>query len=312
MTDLGTGVDRLELMQTFMRIVEAGSLSAAAQQLGTSQPTVSRRLQLLEKSLGLRLLRRSTHSMSLTEDGERLLAHARDLLERWGSMEADLRGMREEPRGVLRVQVPHAFGQDQLIHPLAEYLTAWPEVSVEWTLHDRTPDFVTEAIDCAIRVGEVQDPSVVAIRLADVPRILVVAPSVLEGRRPPEDAAGLAALPWLALTTFYRDEVALSAPDGGGEIAFGIRPRMSTDSLYALRAAVLKGLGAALVSAWAVTEDLKAGQMVHLMPGWRAAPLPVSLIYPAGRLQPARLKRFIALMRERMPGLTGTEPPARR
>ena len=312
MTDLGIGIDRLELMQTFMRIVEAGSLSAAAQQLGTSQPTVSRRLQLLEKSLGLKLLRRSTHSMSLTEDGERLLGHARELLDRWGSMEAELRGIRDEPRGVLRVQVPHAFGQDQLIDPLAEYLTAWPEVSVEWTLHDRSPDFVAEGIDCAIRVGTIEDPSVVAIRLADVPRILVVSPALLGGREPPRDAAGLAALPWLALTTFYRDEVALAAPDGSGEISFGIRPRMSTDSLYALRAAVLKGLGAAIVSAWAVTEDLQAGRMVQLLPGWRAAPLPVSLTYPAGRLQPARLKRFIALMRERMPGLMGTEPPAGR
>ena len=89
---LQPGADRIELMQTFVRIVEAGSLSAAAKQLGTSQPTVSRRLQALERSLGIKLLQRSTHVMKLTEDGERCFAHAKALLDDWRAMEDDLRG----------------------------------------------------------------------------------------------------------------------------------------------------------------------------------------------------------------------------
>jgi DNA-binding transcriptional LysR family regulator len=96
-------LDRLELMQTFVRIVEAGSLSAAAAQMGSTQPTISRRLQWLEKMLGLRLLQRSTHAMRLTEDGERCYAHARALLENWAAVEADLRGAQDQPRGQLRV-----------------------------------------------------------------------------------------------------------------------------------------------------------------------------------------------------------------
>lgn len=97
------GVDRIELMQTFVRIVEAGSLSAAAQRLATTQPTVSRRLQTLEKLLGLKLLQRNTHVMKLTEDGERCYAHACTLLESWQGIEDDLRGVTEEPQGILRV-----------------------------------------------------------------------------------------------------------------------------------------------------------------------------------------------------------------
>ena len=116
------GADRIELMQTFVRIVEAGSLSAAAQQLGTSQPTVSRRLQALERSLGIKLLQRSTHVMKLTEDGDRCFAHAKALLEDWRAMEDDLRGTADTPRGTLRVLAPHAFGQDQFIAPLMAYL----------------------------------------------------------------------------------------------------------------------------------------------------------------------------------------------
>ena len=111
--------DRIELIQTFVRIVQAGSLSAAAAQLGTTQPTISRRLQLLERSLGLRLLQRSTHAMKLTEDGERCYERALDLLAGWESFEFDLRGAATQASGSLRVVVPHAFGQKQLIGPLA-------------------------------------------------------------------------------------------------------------------------------------------------------------------------------------------------
>ncbi|MBU1817616.1 MAG: LysR family transcriptional regulator, partial [Gammaproteobacteria bacterium] len=124
------GADRIELLQTFVRIVEAGSLSAAAQLLGTSQPTVSRRLQTLERHLGLKLLQRSTHVMKLTEDGERCFAHAKELLHSWTAMEDDLRGTADTPRGTLRVVAPHAFGQNQLIAPLMDYLGRYPEVSV--------------------------------------------------------------------------------------------------------------------------------------------------------------------------------------
>lgn len=108
---IAPGLDRIELLRTFVRIIDAGSLSAAAVQLKTSQPTVSRRLQALERSLGLQLLNRSTHRMQLTGDGERCYAYARDVLHSWADMEAELLGARDDPRGRLCVQVPHAFGQ---------------------------------------------------------------------------------------------------------------------------------------------------------------------------------------------------------
>ena len=126
--------DRLELMQTFVRIVEAGNLSAAAVLLGTTQPTVSRRLQSLEKALGLRLLQRSTHTMRLTQDGERCYARAKELLASWAAFESDLRGASDEPEGMLRVVAPHAFGQERLVRPLTAYLQRYPRMRVEWLL----------------------------------------------------------------------------------------------------------------------------------------------------------------------------------
>jgi DNA-binding transcriptional LysR family regulator len=291
-----TAPDRLELMQTLVRIVEAGSLSAAAAQLGTTQPTVSRRLQALERMLGAKLLQRSTHAMQLTEEGQRCFAHAKELLQNWDAFEADLRGSTDVPEGTLRVVVPHAMGQQQLVGPLADYLQRHPRVAVEWLLHDRTPDFIADGIDCAIHVGAVDDPSVVAVKLAEIPRIVVAAPAVLGDAALPAHAAELAALPWLALRTFYRNDITLRHTDGTQQ-RLALTPRMSTDSLYALRSAALLGLGVCVASSWAVAEDVAQGRLLHLLPAWRAEPLPIYLVYPYAHFYPAKLRRFVDILR---------------
>ncbi|WP_416208629.1 LysR family transcriptional regulator [Acidovorax sp.] len=296
--------NRLQLMETFVRIVEAGSLSAAAAQMHATQPTVSRRLQALEQSLGLRLLQRTTHTMRLTVDGERCYQRAKELLASWASFEADLRGAQEEPEGTLRVAMPHAFGQEMFVGPLAQFLHVHPRVSVEWLLRDDVRDFIGSGIDCAIQVGEPADPAVVAIRLAEVPRIVVGAPSLLgPGGTVPTDPDGLAALPWLALHTYYRSELALTHATTGETRRIAFRPRVSTDSLYALRSAAKLGLGACAGSAWLMQQELVQGALVQLAPQWQPAPLPMFLIYPHARFYPSRLLRFVSAMREAVPAM---------
>lgn len=295
-------VDRLQLMDTFVRIVEAGSLSAAAAQLGTTQPTVSRRLQALESSLGVRLIQRSTHQMRLTVDGERCFVRAKVLLADWAAFEADLRGAQAEPEGLLRVAVPHAFGQERFVRPLAEFLRENPRVSVEWLLQDEVKDFIAAGIDCAIQVGAPTDPALVAIKLSEVPRIVVAAPSVIGTGTLPAHADELAALPWLALRTYYRNEVALTHAQTGETRRIAIRPRVSTDSLYALRNAALLGLGACVGSAWLVADDIAQGRLLRLTPQWQAAPLPIHIAYPYAAFYPSRLLRFVALMRAAIGG----------
>lgn len=297
--------DRLQLMETFVRIVEAGSLSAAAAQLEATQPTVSRRLQALEHSLGVRLLQRSTHAMRLTVDGERCFERAKELLANWASFEADLRGAQEEPEGRLRIAVPHAFGQEKFVGPLASFVQRYPRVTVEWLLQDEVRDFIAAGIDCAIQAGEPTDPSVVAIKLSEVPRIVVASPSVLDDAPPPEHAAELAALPWLALRTYYRNEVRLTHELTGETVRFPIRPRISTDNLYALRSAALLGLGIGIGSAWMLTDAIDSGRLIHLVPRWQAAPLPVYLTYPHAQFYPSRLVRFVETMREVVPAIIG-------
>lgn len=310
--NLAGGADRLLLIETFVRIVEAGSLSAAADQLGSTQPTISRRLQALERALGVRLLQRSTHAMKLTEDGRRCYERAKDLISTWQVFESDVRGDSEEPVGLLRVVAPHAFGQQQLIGPLAAYLRRYPKVRVEWLLHDRQPDFIAEGVDCAIRVGSVQpDSSMVALPLGEVPRWVVASPGLLGEAPVPRDAADLSRLPWLALRTFYRSGVQLTHCHAGEVQSLDIQPRLYVDNVFALRNAAMQGLGAAVISSWLVADDLAAGRLLHLAPQWDVAALPVYLIYPQARFLPARLRRFIDLMRECAPAaLAGESVPA--
>jgi DNA-binding transcriptional LysR family regulator len=303
--------DRIELVETFLRIVDAGKLSAAARRLGTTQPTVSRRLQMLESWLGVKLLQRTTHSMSLTEDGERFSVRARNLMEDWNALEEEVRGARTTPSGHLRVVVPHAFGQEQMIAPLADYMRSYPEVTIEWILHDLHPNFIADGIDCAVQLGVADDLNTVAIQLAEVPRIVVASPAFCGKAATSLSIDELHTLPWVALRQYYRDEAFLVNEQNAEERRIPLHTRLYTDSLYALRAAVLSGLGACLVSAWVVAEDLEKGRLVRLVPEWGAASLPVYIAYPYARYYPARLRAFVSLMRDRMPYLAGMRAPGK-
>lgn len=306
-----TSTDRIALMQTFIRIVESGSLSAAARQLSITQPTISRRLQALEHYLGLKLILRTTHALKLTDDGERCYTQARQLMATWYALEDELTGSHDEPAGTLRVRAPHAFGQDQLITPLVTWLQRYPRLNVEWMLNDRTPDFIRENIDCAIQVGAPDDPGIVAVLLAEVPRIVVAAPALLAAHPPVTQTDELVQLPWLALTSFYRNEIALQRVSDSAMVSLAIAPRLASDSLYAVRKAALAGMGAAVVSSWVVQDDLASGALVQLLPAWQAPPLPVWLTYPWASYYPARLRHFFTLIKAVMPQLLGTRPPAR-
>jgi DNA-binding transcriptional LysR family regulator len=302
-------IDRVELMRTFIRIVESGSLSAAARQMETTQATISRRLQSLEEMLGAKLLLRSTHAMKLTDDGERCYQHARQVVDSWLALEDALQITDEQPVGTLRVRAPHAFGQQQLLMPLVGFLARFPQLSVEWMLHDRAVDFISDNVDCAIRVGADVDPATVSVLLAEVPRCIVATPALLSGYATVTEPQQLSMLPWVAISTFYQHEVVLHHHGDQQTANVAIAARLSTDSLYVAKNAALAGVGAAVVSSWIVEEELASGQLVELLPAWQVTPLPVHLVYPWARYYPTRLRKFLDLMREVMPQIAGMRQP---
>ena len=302
-------IDRVELMRTFIRIVESGSLSAAARQLETTQATISRRLQSLESLLGAKLILRSTHAMKLTDDGERCYQHARQVVDAWLALEDELQLTDDQPVGTLRVRAPHAFGQEQLLMPLIGFLADHPQLSVEWMLNDKNVDFMSDNIDCAIRVGAEVDPATVSVLLAEVPRCTVASPELLAKFPEITHPQMMSALPWIAISTFYQHDVTLRHQEES--VTFSLVPRLSTDSLYVAKNAALAGLGIAIVSSWTVEEDLARGRLVELLPDWQAAALPVHLVYPWARYYPTRLRKFLDLMREVMPKIAGMQLPGK-
>lgn len=301
-------IDRIELMRTFIRIVEAGSLSAAAAQMNTTQATVSRRLQSLEALLGAKLILRTTHAMKLTDDGERCYQHARQVVDAWLALEDDLRITDDGPWEYyecgrrMRSVSSSCWGRWWI-------LQRYPQLSVEWMLNDKTVDFLSDGIDCAIRVGAEVDPATVSVLLAEVPRSVVASPALLANSPPLNAPQEMSMLPWIAISTFYQHEVTLRSQMDEQIVTFGIAPCLSTDSVHVARNTALAGLGAAIVSSWAVVEDIAAGRLVELFPQWQASPLPVHLVYPWARYYPTRLRKFLDLMREVMPQVAGMQRP---
>ncbi len=295
--------DRIELMRTFIRIVESGSLSAAAKQLNTTQPTISRRLKALEHSIDGRLIHRTTHQLKLTELGQQYYAGARQLLANWDAFESDVSGAALAPEGKLRVMAPHAFGQDLLVKPLSDFMRCYPKLKVEWQLHDdrSLTDFIAHDIDCAIQVGEVRDDNLVAIHIADIPRIVVAHPGLLDEMDDLSDNPEyLQAYPWLALQTFYTQHVGLTHIHSGERRDITFSPRFFTDSLYALRSAAVNGLGIGVGSQWLLDEEIRQGRLINVLPNWRADPLPVFVVYPYANFYPAKLTAFVTFIREQM------------
>lgn len=289
--------DRLDLMNTFIRIVESKNLSAAALYLKTTQPTISRRLKTLETSLGLKLIQRTTHKMQMTEEGRRFYYHAKDLVERWSLIEEEMVGAKTSPVGVLRIQVPHALGIGKFNNVLSKYLQNYPQVDIEWILSDKIPDFITENLDCAIKVGNIDDPNLIAIKIFEIPRVIAASRELVPHTKKIIQPAELIRYPWLAFKNHYVDEFKIFNLKSKEELNMKIHPRFISDSLLAMREVALMGLGVGVFSNWIIEDDLKEGRLVHLCKDWQAEKIPVYLIYPQSRLKPAKLQKFIELVK---------------
>ncbi|MEM7566932.1 MAG: LysR family transcriptional regulator [Pseudomonadota bacterium] len=284
--------DRLALLATFVRIAERGSLSAAARDLDTSQPSVSRQLAALEDLLGRRLATRTTHSLALTPDGTALLADARRMLGAWDGL-TERMGEAGALGGTLRVVAPVALGQRHLMDVAAPFAREHPGVAIDWRLTDRPIRFAEEGCDVWIKVGPVPDDTLVVREVARVERLVVATPDLTERHA----GQALPAWPWLALGPFEGSRIMLHTNDGA-ETAFTIRPRLATDNIFALLEAVRGNLGAAILPRWFVADDLASGTLVDAAPDLRAVRLSINLAMVAGTRRPARVERFVDAVAE--------------
>lgn len=301
-------LDRILLLTTWVRIVEAGSLSAAAKQLKTTQPTVSRRLQSLEQIFKCKLMLRTTHQLKLTDEGDTCYQHAKQLLEQWSILEDSVGSDTAKIKGRLRVRAPHAFGQQQLIKPLMKYLTLYPEMRIDWLLNDISPDFLADNIDCAIHVGAITNPNVVAKLIGYVPRIIVAAPKVIKKHGDIKNISELQQWPWIAVSTFYNHELILKNTLSNELSVLGLDPILSTDNLYSALECIKGGLGIGAISSWLVKPYLLTGQLVHMAEHWQADPLPIYFVYPYSNYYSKRLRLFMEVMTIGIQQMIGIDP----
>lgn len=298
--------DRLDLLDTFLKIGESGSLSKAARLLDTSQPTVSRRLLELERMLGCKLALRTTASFSLTDEGRSLLAEARDLGDRWSSLSHRLSGGQSRPEGTLRVIGPSGYGTGFLTDAVTDLRAAHPALRVELTLTDRVIDLVASGAECWICVGEVRDPDLVSRKLGAMERILVATPALVK-QLGPVTIARLPSLPCVGLVPYVQGNVRLLDRSGRARV-IALDTPIKTDSLLSSYRAILNGAGIGGAAPWMCQDDLKAGRVQRVLPNWWLEPIGIHVALPPGSYRPARVTAFIEALKRRMHSLPGFRP----
>jgi DNA-binding transcriptional LysR family regulator len=301
-------MDKLTLMEIFVRIVETGSFSAVAREAGMTQPTVSKQMTALERGLKTRLLHRSTRSLSLTEAGAAYYERCRQIIDQVRAAETSLGALQGSLGGTLSVNSSVAFGQMFLSRLMLDFQALHPEVSALLTLNDRYIDLVEEGIDVAVRFGRLNDSSLVARRLAGSPVAVVASPSYLERRGVPQHPNELTQHHCLHYTYLSTgNEWVFPAP--GGEIRVRIAGRFRTNNGYALRDAMLSGHGLAVMPLVFIQEELTRGAAVPVLQDFTAPPLPVNAVYPSGRFVSAKVRAFVDYLQERLPRIPGMLSP---
>lgn len=283
---MSTRFDRLTLLETFVRIAERQSLSGAARDLGTSQPSVSRQLAALEDRLDVVLMRRTTHDVTLTPDGLALLSDARRMTEEWEAIE-DRHSEGDELKGTIRVIAPVALGQRLFTKAAVKFMKEHPNITIDWRLRDDTIRFAEEGCDCWLKIGPVPDETLVVRELARVERLVVGTPDFLARHA----GAELDAMPWLTLGPFEGNRIELYTPDGTPRTFF-VAPKMASDNIFAVYQAAMEGLGVAIMPHWFVASELECGTLTDVAPSLRAARLPLNLALASGTKRPARVERF--------------------
>lgn len=277
----------------FVRVVQAGSFSAAARQLGLPTSTVSTRVARLERRLGVTLLQRTTRRLHLTEAGSLYFEHASTGLGYLMEAEAALDEARQQPQGILKMTAPADLGDALLGHLLAETQARYPALSLELWLTERYVDLVAEGVDVAIRMGELRDSSLIAKSLGTIQWALFASPSYLQQAAPITSPVELAQHPCVQFTPMGRHHWELQR--GTNEIRVPLPGQVLVNNIGVVKTMVESGQGVALLPTFICQAAVRQGGLQRLLPEWRGQADAVHLVYPKQRFMPPKLRGFIDL-----------------
>ncbi|MES2118819.1 MAG: LysR family transcriptional regulator [Pseudomonadota bacterium] len=287
-------MDRLEALKVFCAVVEAGAFARAAQRLGVSTSSVTNQVAALETHFQVRLLNRTTRSMSLTDEGRRCYQHAQRLLGDMGELESSLRESAQAPSGILRVDLPGILARLYLAPALPRFMAAYPEIALKVTASDRMIDMVEEGVDVLVRIGRLQDSALVARTVGSTAYVTCAAPDFLRRHGTPASPDELSRYPCLQFLypksrqvrpwQFQRDGAGFAATPAG---------RVSMDHVDTLIEAAVAGAGMIQHLSVSLREQLHSGALVPVLQQWQAPGPDISIIFPPQHLRAAKVKAFV-------------------
>lgn len=268
----------------FARVVQAGSISAGARDLGMPKSTVSRRLTELEEEQGIRLVHRTRRGLKLTDVGQAFLIHCEALVSAAEAAQQVTQLVRETPRGTVHLSSPYALSQSLLTELLPPFMQAYPEVDVHLMVTNRPVNLIDEGIDVALRVrSSIEDSSLIARPLADSPLTLYGAPKLLQSRGVPKHPLDLIDFPHLSLHYTSGRYVYQLSSDDGDQLSITFQPRLVTDDMIVLREAAIQGEGIVALPNYLCADAVAAGQLQQVLPQWQLPVGVMHLVYPHRR-----------------------------
>jgi DNA-binding transcriptional LysR family regulator len=294
-------MDKLNAMRAFVKVAESGSFSSAARLLGRSKAVVSKQLAMLEGALGVQLLARTTRQVRLTEVGRGYLERCAQLLAELDDIESNVQQSQSSPRGVLRVAGPQTFAELHLSAAIREFLLRYPELKVELVLTDRIVDLVDHGFDVAIRIGQLEDSSLLARRLASSSMVACAAPDYLARRGVPRTPEQLTAHD-LVLDSNLRQPGSWRFQRGTRTVNVRVSGRLQVNSAVMVRHFLVSGAGIGLCPEFVVREDLEAGRLLPLLAEFSGYDLGVYAVYPHTRHVPSRVRVFVDFLADYLAG----------
>jgi DNA-binding transcriptional LysR family regulator len=298
-------MDRLQELAVLVAVIDHGSLAAASRRLRQSPPAVTRALAALEDRVGVRLVERTTRRLSVTEAGRAFAERARVLLNEYDSA---VTGLAEAPlRGLLRVTAPLQFGRCHVAPLVIGFLESFSEMQVELVLNDRNLGLVEQGLDVAMRIGPLEDSTLLARRVGEVRRILVASPAYLAKRGTPRKPADLATHDTIFGTTRSEpSEWRFGQPKRTTVVR--LSPRLLVNDVETRLVAVRAGQGITRVLSYQVSEELEAGSLIRLLTAFEPTPLPVHLVAPSRGYKAPKVRAFLDYAAASLAGLRVIHP----
>lgn len=292
-------MDRFHLMNVLVAVVDAQGFAGAARKLAISPPAVTRAVNELEAHLGLRLLTRTTRTVRVTDAGERYVQDCRRILAEMAEADESVTGQHSAPRGRLTITAPVLFGGKFVTPIVTEYLQRYPEVTASCLFLDRVVNMVDEGADVAIRIGELPDSTMQAIRVGQVRRVVCASPAYLKAHGiplTPDDLQQHA----IVSTSSLAPQQEWRFQHNGAPLSVRLLARMSTTTNDSAIAAVMGGFGLTRRLSYQVAEHLRSRKLQTVLADYEPEPVPIHVVHREGRQAPHRVRAFIDLAIERL------------